>query len=155
MCIILDANCLSDFKNESNEDMTPVRKWVYGRGGRIAYSPIAKLLSEWKRGGGLELFRDLSRANKLKMVPEEEVEKKQIDLKGELESDDPHIVALALVAGVKVLVVQRTKMEPRKGKKRPKRSADTDLQKDFKRIVKGNVYQTKEHAHLLARASCP
>lgn len=154
MCIILDANCFSDFRDPSNEDMIPVRKWLYERNGKIAYSATEKIESEWKKGG-MDIYRDLSRAGKLKLVSEIEVQEKQAELHGQLVSDDPHTIALAIVARIRVLVVQRQEMEPRKGKKRPKRSADTDLVSDFKRIVGGRVYLNKTHKHLLTRDTCP
>lgn len=153
MCIILDANCLGDFRNRSNEDLQPVRKWLDERNGNIAYSDTDKFRSEWKRGG-LD-YRTLNRAGQLKLIPGEEVLAKQRELTGQLESDDPHVIALAIVARIRVLVVQRQKMEPRKGKKRPKRSADTDLVRDFKEVVRGKVYLNKAHKHLLTRDTCP
>ena len=48
------------------------------------------------------------------------------------------IVALAMVAGVNVLV-----------------SRDKDLHDDFKRIVNGKVFQNEKHKHLLRRDTCP
>ena len=67
-------------------------------------------------------------------------------------SDDPHIIALAMVANVKVLVVERVYDDPR----RPEgRGRDSDLQEDFKNIVGGRVYQTKRHSRLLRKDTCP
>ncbi len=86
--------------------MMPVRKHVYIRGGKIAYCPTAKMEKEWKKGG-MDTYKEFSRAGRLKRVDEEKVLGKLSDLEGELESDDPHVIALALVARVKVLVVQR------------------------------------------------
>ena len=103
----------------------------------------------------MDIYRDLSRAGKLKLVSEIEVQEKRGELQGQLVSDDPHTIALAIVARIRVLVVQRQEMEPRKGKKRPKRSADTDLVRDFKEIVRGKVYLNKAHKHLLTRDTCP
>lgn len=154
MCIILDANCFSDFKDHVNEDLKPVRNWVYARGGKIAYSPTARIESEWQKGG-MEIFRDLSRANCLKEVPEVEVLKKQEELEGKLESNDAHILALAIISKSRVLVVQHQPNEPLKGGRRRAIGADTDLQKDFKRLTQGKVYVTSKHKRLLTRDLCP
>ena len=43
MCIILDANMLSRFKKRDDENMGPVRDWVYRGNGKIAYSTTEDL----------------------------------------------------------------------------------------------------------------
>jgi hypothetical protein len=69
----------------------------------------------------------------------EGVEEKADELKGKITSDDEHIIALALVAKVKVLV-----------------SDDIKLIRDFKdHITQGKVYRTKKHTHLLKKDTCP
>ena len=153
MCIILDANCLGDFRNRSNEDMQPVRKWLDERNGKIAFSDTEEFRSEWKRAG-LD-YRALNSAGQLKLIPGEEVLAQQEELTGELESDDPHVIALALVAEIKVLVVQRQPDEPLTGGRRRARGGDTALQRDFKRLARGRVYVTSGHRHLLTRDTCP
>ena len=141
MCLILDTNKYGDFLNR-NPDMKPVRDWVENKRGKIAYSATQKMESELKRcGKKMEDIIILYRKNNyIKNIPEEGVEKAMGKLqKSDLKSDDPHIIALAQVSGVKLLV-----------------SGDTDLHKDFKRLIKGgSVYQTKEHKHLLKRDLCP
>ena len=153
MCIILDANCFGDFRNSSNEDMQPVHKWLDGRNGKIAYSDTGKFRCEWKRGG-LD-YRALNRAGQLKLIPGDEVLAQQEELIGRLESDDPHVIALALVAEIKVLVVQRQPDEPRQRGRPRARGGDTALQRDFKRWVRGKVYVTSSHKHLLTKDTCP
>lgn len=65
--------------------------------------------------------------------------KKNDEIKDEIKSDDPHIIALALIAGVKVLV-----------------SKDNKLIADFKgHVSRGKVYKTKSHRHLLTKDTCP
>ena len=141
MCIILDANMFGKFQKEADEDMKPVRDWVYKRNGKIAYSNTETFQREWKVGGGYKLRRELERRSKLKLVPYQAVLEKQNKLKGQIQSKDPHIIALAIVANVKVLV-----------------SRDKALQQDFKNrqlVIGGKVYQEKKHAHLLTKVRCP
>ena len=141
MCIILDANCIGQFKDRANEDMKPVWHWLDGKNGKIVYSNTKTFQREWNRGGGYNLERELRRNGNLKLVPNQDVIEKQNELKGQIQSDDPHIIALAIVANVKVLV-----------------SRDRALQQDFKNRqlgIGGKVYQEKKHAHLLTKDLCP
>ena len=143
MCIILDTNTFHRFMNSDDMDMEPVRKWLNGRYGKIAYSATPKLKKEWDAGGMRRLIEEWKRAGKLKLVPSDEHHEKEAELKGKTKSDDEHIVALALVAKVKVLVSYR--------------EGDSALFDDFKNrhLVGGKVYTRKTHAHLLPKDTCP
>ena len=112
MCLILDTNKYGDFLNPENEDMRPVREWIERKGGKIAYSPTDKFESELD-GKIKSQFNVYRVAGKIKLFNEEEVENVQRDLQ-DLESNDPHIIALAIVANVSLLV-----------------SGDRDLHRDF------------------------
>lgn len=134
MCLILDTNKYGDFFKQK-QDMEPVRKWL-DRKGKIAYSRTRKFEKELTRDMKSELhtYRE---SGKMKFFKPEDVQNVQDKLSG-LESDDPHIIALAKVAKVRLLV-----------------SGDQDLHKDFKKIVKGSVYQNKSHKKLLKNDLCP
>ena len=140
MCVILDANMFGEFKDQSNEDMQPVWNWLENKNGKIAYTNTRKFDEEWERGGVTDLIKILKQAEKLKEVPAPDVQQKENELTGKIESDDPHIIALAIVADVKVLV-----------------SSDQTLHQDFKNrnLVGGKVYQNKKHARLLTKDTCP
>ena len=180
MCIILDVNSFHNFRIQANEDMEPVRNWLNRSNGKIVYSPTEKFRSEWEAGGGYELMRrllqdqgsnpsspiglnweqavmELQRMGKFKLVPAEDVQAKveALEQTDELRSDDPHIIALAMIASVKVLVVQRLPDIPRRRGRRGARGADPALQEDFKNLVGGSVYITRNHRHLLTRDTCP
>ena len=138
MCIILDADCYSRFRNLDNEDMEPVRKWLDNRNGKIIYSNTRKFKKEWEKGGMDRWVIERKRAGQLKLAPPG-VEEKETELKGKVRSNDAHIIALALIAKVKVLV-----------------SHDIELGKDFKNyVVQGKVYKTKKHKRLLKNDLCP
>lgn len=136
MCIILDTNCYGDFLNK-HEDMQPVHNWLNQQGGKIVYSETNKFQQEAK--GTFEVYLvQLERAGRLKKIEPTDVEMKQQALL-DLKSDDPHIIALALAANVKVLV-----------------SKDKFLHEDFKtHVSQGRVYQNAAHKHLLTRNLCP
>ena len=137
MCVILDANSYSDFLDMEQAGMRPLREWLR-TGGKLAYAPTEKFRAELENHGPMKKrFMEYSQAGRIKEVDQDEVVAKEAVLT-ELASDDGHIVALALVAGVNVLV-----------------SHDRDLHEDFKRIVHGRVYQNERHRHLLRRDACP
>ncbi len=140
MCIILDANMLSRFKKRADEDVGPVWHWLSKENSKIAYSTTEKFKNEWAKGGGDNLMRELERSKKLKSVSKEYVLEMQKELEGRIESNDSHIIALAMIAKAKRLV-----------------SGDRDLCTDFKNpnLVGGKVYQNKTHVHLLRRYRCP
>ena len=137
MCIILDANLFGNFDDPRNENMKPLHRWLGNHYGKIVYSDTPKLQDEWSRAGS-RLLERLRQDGSLKLVASAEVEEMECRLEGQTRSDDEHIVALALVANVRVLV-----------------SNDRALHQDFKNIVGGQVYQTKSHARLLRRDTCP
>ncbi len=137
MCLILDTNRFGDFVNPNNPDMEPIRKWINGNG-KIVYSPTVKMKEELNRNHTMRtLLQSLRENNKAIYHPPEDVEP-IVDELMDLQSNDPEIIALALHSGVKLLV-----------------SGDTDLHADFKSIVKGSIYQTRNHKHLLRPDTCP
>ena len=140
MCIILDVNSIGKFQNPADEDMEPVRDWLERKNGKIVYAYTDQFNKEWDEGGGYQLRRDLQRRGKFKEILAQEVQEKADELEDRIESDDPHIIALAIIAEVKVLV-----------------SNDRRLHEDFKNrnLVGGKVYQTKSHSRLLTRDTCP
>ena len=142
MCIIVDANMFSAFRDPTDENMEPVWNWLRKKNGKIAYSSTEKFEEEWERGGVTDLIKLLRQAEQLKEIPPPKVEAKENELnrEGAIRSNDPHIIALAIIAEVKVLV-----------------SNDRRLHEDFKNrnLVGGKVYQTKSHSRLLTRDTCP
>ncbi len=143
MCIIVDTNTFHKFKEPDNEDMEPVWTWLEKRDGKIAYASTEKLEDEWDNGGMQNLRNQLRQAGKLKVVSSEDVQEKADELKGEIVSDDEHIIALALIARVKVLVSYR--------------EGDRNLFADFKnrQLVGGKVYTRKTHTRMLTKDTCP
>lgn len=148
MCVILDTNTFGRFRDPNNEDLEPVRKWLYNRNGKIAYSNTEKFRREWEKGGMRRLRDELMRAGKLKLVSQG-VKEKENELKGKLKSDDEHIIALAMVAGIKVLVSYYELDNRRRG--------DKAIFKDFTNsaLVGGKLYLREEHKHLLTQDTCP
>lgn len=143
MCIIVDTNTFHKFKEPDDEDMEPAWTWLENRDGKIAYVDLGKLEEEWDKGGMPKLRNRLRQTGKLKVVPPEDVQEKANELADKIASNDAHILALALIAEVKVLVSYR--------------EGDRNLFDDFKdkNLIGGKVYTRKQHAHLLTKDTCP
>ena len=142
MCIILDTNAFSDYLNEKPYTQ-PIRRWLEGdKGvkpkGKLVYSPTPAIEREVDKharfGRKLEA---LAEAGRVKMVQPALVNKKQ-EILGKIESDDPHVLALAIASGVRVLV-----------------SRDKKLGVDFKRLTRGSIYKYARHKRLLTNDLCP
>ncbi len=135
MCIIVDANLQGSFMNR-HPDMVPVHDWIKNKGGKIAHSYTPKFQKETTEPFKEELL-NLSRRGRVKLIESKDVQKQQNTLSN-LQSNDPHIIALALVAKAKVLITH-----------------DKKLGKDFKQHVGGSIYHNKTHKHLLKKDLCP
>ena len=103
MCVILDTNTFGLFRDPKNEEFEPVRKWLDKQNGRIVYSNSEKYKTEWRKGGMENWVKERSRAGQYRLISDG-VEEKEKELKGKIQSDDEHIIALALIANVKVLI---------------------------------------------------
>ena len=144
MCIIVDTNKLDVFLAEpADEDSKPIRKWL-GRGaGSIVYSTEGKFAQEIQ-GRAKAKLADYVRAGRAKHVPASQFvdEERKLETRADLRSDDPHVLALARVAGVRLLY-----------------TADNDLISDFtdKSFIdrpRGKVYSGARNAALLTNSVC-
>ena len=121
-------------------DLLPVINWV-NQGGKLVYSPTKKFYSE-ARGRFLQHLRTLYQSGQAKYISAEEVSRKARQLlNAGLKSDDPHVIALAIIADVKLLVTN-----------------DRYLEIDFKNrslIKSGKIYKRKQHENLLKEVDCP
>ena len=132
MCIILDNSIGGEvFGSNKSEASEAVWRWINGiedKGRRLRVVIGGKLTRELYRNGQIRdwLIRGVRRAYDNETVDLMEKEVRNWDL----ESDDPHIIALALVSGARLLY-----------------SNDLALQKDFGNVKlvgkpKGKIYTT-------------
>lgn len=145
VCVIIDRNKHGPFLQEPpTEDMQPIHDWIKKQGGKLVYSTGGKFSEEFsgKARTRLDVYRQ---ANRAKLIPYKEVEKKLNELDMDLmKSDDPHIIALALAANVNLLY-----------------TADRNLIDDFKNTLimgtgnKGKIYSSAKNKSLLNRDTCP
>ena len=138
MCMILDVNRWGDFLGKK-EDMTPIHVWLNKGNGKLLYSnhdKFRELSTKYKRA--LVQYQNVGWA---RMVPKDKVEREISNINDKrinLKSNDIHILGLAKASGAKVLC-----------------SSDKKLHKNFKDVIGGGIYQTKEHGHLLTEDICP
>ena len=147
MCAIVDANTAYQvFGSDRPEAGVKFFDWFYA--GRGCLFVGGQLLEELSRTRAREWAREGINSGWIRTVPESDVNFMTQRLRddGQCRSDDPHVLALAIVSGARLLY-----------------SNDTDLQQDFKnkRLIdnpRGKVYSTREdtgfrqsHARLLQR----
>ena len=137
MCLILDNNQWGDFLNKK-PDMLPIHNWLDKQQGKLVYSNhegFNELSAKYQKS-----LKNYKQQGKTRFVPKEKVEEKMKEIKKshQIKSNDTHILGLAKAESVKALC-----------------SKDRNLHEDFKEIIKGHVYQTKAHEHLLTRDLCP
>ena len=144
MCLIIDANRLGAFLSDpAHEDAAPIRNWLDRRGGRIVYSTGGAFATEVGRGTRAKLLA-YSQAGKAQLVSADRFvdDERSLRERTDLRSDDPHVLALARWARVRLLY-----------------TADADLIADFKNKQfidhpRGKVYSRAANARLLTRTAC-
>ena len=144
MCIIVDTNKLGTFlADPPDEDSRPIHKWLERGAGSIVYSTGGKFAKEIQ-GRVKARLTDYVRAGRAKLIPGSRFANDECNLKAraDLRSDDPHVLALARAARVRLLY-----------------TGDDNLISDFKnkRFIdrpRGKVYSGAHNAGLLTRSVC-
>lgn len=138
MCVIVDANLASlVFGNPTGSDFVPVVEWLAQKGCLVYGGKLADELGRIESARRLVLA--LQRAGRARLVDRAKLEAEEMNVKRTrlCQSNDLHIIALALVSGARTLC-----------------SRDVALHRDFKnwQLIsrpRGSVYQTAEHKRLL------
>ena len=144
MCIIVDTNKLGGFlADPPDKDSRPIHKWLVRGAGSIVYSTGGKFAEEIPDRAKAKLA-DYVRAGRAKLIPESLFadDERDLEARPDLRSDDPHVLALAKVAGVRLLY-----------------TADRNLISDFrnKNFIdrpRGKVYSSARNANLLTDSVC-
>jgi len=137
VCLIVDANTAGEFLAEPG----PVTDWLLGRLGSPRLVLAGRLKEELGRLERVRRFLvTLDRAGRLRTVDPNQLsdEERRLCSEGLFESNDPHVLSLAIVSGARTLA-----------------TLDNALTRDFKnpRIInqpRGSVYRDpKKHGALL------
>ena len=138
MCMIVDANVLGMFLlQRENPDIAPIYEWLQCGWGSIVYSTGGKFKTDIDAQNQRRLL-ELARAGRARQVPWDRVEQHEVEF-GNIRSNDPHILALARVAGVRLLYTR-----------------DGKLRADFKdrKFIDGAIYRDRQDAGLLTEDAC-
>ncbi len=142
MCLIIDANVVSDLQPPS-DDAKPVIDSIEQR--KVLLVIGGKNTEELHKNNKVgHWLKGLLRANIARPVLKSDIEKQEQILAklGPHQSNDVHILALARASGARLLF-----------------SRDNALGQDFKNKTlldghRGSVYKQRSHAHLLRSAVC-
>jgi len=140
MCLIIDANCaVETLCSDPSKAFAPVHEAIIKKnavmvmGGTKLRNEYKKLASVWR------FIIALDRAGKAVAYSDAAVDalQKELENSGLLQSDDPHIIALAKVSGARLLC-----------------SKDQNLHKDFRSqklisLPRGQIYQNTAHKPLI------
>ncbi len=146
MCLVLDANVFGAFfdpTNAAHDDLKPALEWVvYGKG-RLVYGGT-KYKSEMRAAGKyLKLFANLQRAGKIVSICDKSVDTHEAKITGlekDSDFDDPHLIAIVVSSGCKIVCTNDKRALPYL-----KKAAL------YQGIVKRpKIYQSKRNAALLA-----
>lgn len=141
MSLIIDANCANAaFSEPAHTDYAPLIKALAE--GRAKLVVGGKLRKEYSRLGPVRrMFRALNQAGRALSIADEQVDAEEAKVVAdfELESDDPHILALARVSRSRLLC-----------------SRDQALHTDFTNPTiinrpRGSIYQDASHEPLIRK----
>jgi hypothetical protein len=138
MCLIIDVNVVHKFFPTPAEDFKPIHRAIADGRAKVVYG--GELTREYRKMDAFRRFLlRLDQQGSTRQVADSRVdaETKRLAEGSFCVSDDPHIIALALVGAVRLLC-----------------SEDDKLATDFTnpallRNPQGNVYKRAEHAPLL------
>ena len=144
MCIIVDTNKLGTFlADPPDDDSRPIHKWLDRGAGSIVYSTSGRFAQEIQ-GRAKTRLENYVRAGRAKLIPGSLFadDERDLEARTDLRSDDPHVLALAKAAGVRLLY-----------------TADRNLISDFKDRSfidrpRGKVYSSARNANLLTGSVC-
>lgn len=118
MCLVIDINAIPTVFNpdlENHEKYKPVLDWVIKGNGKMVCGGT-KYWEEFKLiGKYIRLFNQLNKAGKVVKVDDEAVDQKMgelVKLCNDADFDDPHIVALLIVSGCKVVSSEDARSYP-------------------------------------------
>ena len=138
MCLIVDNNGASDFFCGAVPDLVPLKNAVLASACCLYYG--GNLRREYFRSEKVKrMVRQLDQAGRAKAVSDAAVDTRMRIVAPHCVSDDPHIIALALESGARLLC-----------------SLDRALHTDFTNpqlinAPRGHVYQNAAHEHLIRR----
>ncbi len=109
MCIVLDINCLSPVFNKEDEyhdDFKPVLNWIIKGKGKLVYGGKKYKEELRKAKKYLKILILLKKRNKIVEIDDKKADKEHKKLLEKIEEpdfDDPHLIAIIIVSGCKLI----------------------------------------------------
>lgn len=147
MCIIIDANQAGELATGEKPYVKLVLKWIKDGGAIVSGGDLEREL--FKHSNMRDLMGQLSRSGQLRRIGKQKIEQRTAAVEAMCQSNDAHVVALAIEARTRVVV-----------------TGDNLLIKDLKnstivgtrrRVIKensANPTRTAHVTHLLNNANC-
>jgi hypothetical protein len=145
MCLIIDNDVVHEvFKADSSSRFVYIKEGLFEQKKPLKLVYGGRLRDEYFESETIRrIILQLDRAGRAVAMPDEAIKAVELSVEGLCESNDAHVIALAVVSNARILL-----------------SSDKTLHQDFTNpdLVKkprGKVYQGVEHARLLSRSdSC-
>ncbi len=109
MCIVIDTNTFSlvfSGRRDGHEEFRPVLRWIVSGKGKIVYGG-SKYRGELRRAKRyLGIVSQFKKAGKVVEVNDQQVDARQRELEDSMQHrdfDDPHIIAIVIVSGCKLV----------------------------------------------------
>lgn len=118
MCLILDTNSFSAFFDKScadYESLEGARNWVIRKEGKLVYGGEKYKHELRKARKYVPIFAELKRLGKVVELSGDDVDKREAEVRKiepDQKFDDPHLVAIVNVSGVKVICTRDARAEP-------------------------------------------
>jgi len=118
MCIVIDINTFHAVFNPDSENhklYQPVTEWVISGKGKIVCGGSGYLSELVKLKRFMGLFNQLKKAGKVVWADDVKVDAKEAELKllcDDDDFDDPHIVALLIVSGCRLICTEDSRSYP-------------------------------------------
>jgi len=118
MCVVIDMNVIIAVFNEDDkkhEFFRPVRDWILTGKGKMVVGGSTYFKELGKLNKFRRLYLALRKAGKVVVSSDSDIDKLELELKDKLSHpnfDDPHIVALLIISGCKVICSQDARAYP-------------------------------------------
>lgn len=141
MCIVIDACTFSKVFASDDSDFSPVKKWLSSGKGKMVLGGTKYAAELSKLHKYVRIVSELSRKGRvvtLKSSDVDAVEKRVKDIEPSVDFDDPHIVAIVVVSGCKVVCTLDSR-------------SDRFLRdrRFYEASRRPSIYRAASHAHLL------
>lgn len=118
MCIVIDVNtfhAVFNSESDNHETYRPVAQWIVEGKGKIVCGGESYFRELSKLSKYLRFFNQLKKAGKVVFADSERVDAKEAELKllcQDDDFDDPHIVALLIVSGCRLICSEDARSYP-------------------------------------------